>query len=134
MVAATLPVPIDSLVFFYTEINIVGVDVLYALFGGRIDPCGWIYYPGILPDVHFLFLNAEYEDIVHTHIIVRIETTGVCRKIVDVGVKQASAEVGYRAVLKVTECPVQRSAKPDFFQSFPRDRLGSNIHHPKSVA
>ena len=134
MVAATLPVPIDSFAFIHTEINIVGIDVLHALFGGCIDPCGGIGDSGILSDVQFLLLGAKDKNIVHPHVGVFVESTGVCRKVVDVGLKQTPTEVRCRTVLEFAECPVQRSAKPDLFQSLRCDRIGSNIYHPKSVA
>ena len=110
MVAVTFPVPIDSFAFFYTEINIVGVDVLHSLFGGRIDPLSGICYPWVLSDIQFLFLSAENEDVLHPHVIVHIEPAGVCGKVVDVGLEQAPAEVECCTVLEFAECQIQRSA------------------------
>lgn len=134
VVAATLPVPIDSFAFFHTEINIVGVDVLHALFGGCVDPCSGIGYPRIVADVHFLLLGPEYENVLHPHVVVHVEAAGVCRKIVDVGLEQAAAEVGRRTVTEPTECSVERLAEADFLQPFYRYGVVGDVHHAEAVA
>lgn len=134
MVATTLPVPIDSFAFVHTEINIVGIDILHALFGGCIDPCGGIGDSGILSDVQFLLLGTKDKDIVHPHVGVYVESTGVCRKVVDVGLKQTPTEVGCRAVLEFAECPVQRRTKPDFFQSLHRNSIAGDVDYTKAIA
>ena len=130
----TFPVPIDSFTFPYTEINIVSIDVLHSLLGGRIDPCGRIFYPRVLPDVLLLLFGAENEDVLHPHVIVHIEPSGVCCKVVDIGLKQTSSEIGCRTVFQFTECLIQRLSKSDFVQTLHRDCIIGDVHYPESVS
>ena len=70
----------------------------------------------------------------HPHIFVHVEATSVCRKIVDVRLEQAAAEVGCRTVLEFAECLIQRLTEADLLQPFLRYDTGGNVHHAESVA
>jgi hypothetical protein len=71
---AALPVAVDSATRRYTVINICGVEVLVALFGFHVHPCGAIGHFGVGLDVKAHLLPAADKDIVNSDVRIHIVT------------------------------------------------------------